>query len=61
MTACLLAVIFTLGMGAERSWKRLRGFQWLAKVVSGVKFRDGIEVRQGVRMANTEASRRIAA
>jgi len=57
----MLAMIFKLGMGAERSWKRLRGFQWLAKVIGGVKFRDGIEVQQGVRKASSQASRRIAA
>jgi hypothetical protein len=57
----MLAMIFKLGMGAERSWKRLRGFQRLAKVIAGVKFHDGIEVPQGVRKASTQASRRIAA
>jgi putative transposase len=40
----MLAMIYKLGLCAERSWRRVRGFQWLAKVVEGVKFRDGIEV-----------------
>jgi putative transposase len=57
----MLAMIFKLGMGAERSWKRLRGFQWLAKLIGGVKFRDGIEAQQGVRKASHQTSRRIAA
>jgi len=39
-----LAMIFKLGLCAERSWRRLRGFQWLGKVIEGVKFCDGIAV-----------------
>ena len=31
----MLAMIFKLGMSAERSWRRLRGFEWLAKVIRG--------------------------
>ena len=42
-------MIFKLGLSAERSWRRLRGFQWLTKVIDGMKFRDGIEVQQRVR------------
>jgi transposase-like protein len=40
----MLGMIFKLGMSAEKSWRRLRGFEHLAKVIEGVKFRDGIEV-----------------
>jgi len=29
----MLAMIYKLGQSAERSWRRLRGFEWLAKVV----------------------------
>lgn len=57
----MLSMIFKLGMSAEKNWRRLRGFQWLAKVVDGVKFRDGIEVQQRVRKAGNQAPRRIAA
>lgn len=57
----MLAMIFKLGMSAEKNWRRLRGFQWLAKVIDGVTFRDGIEVQQRVRKAGNQASRRIAA
>ena len=35
---------FKLGMCVEGKWKRLRGFDYLAKVISGVKFKDGEEV-----------------
>jgi hypothetical protein len=29
----MLAMIYKLGQSAERSWRRLRAFEWLAKVV----------------------------
>ena len=29
---------------ARQQWRRLRGFDYLAKVITGVKFKDGIEV-----------------
>ena len=28
----------------RKKWRRLRGFDYLAKVITGVKFNDGIEV-----------------
>jgi hypothetical protein len=31
-------------LGLRKQWRRLRGFDYLAKVITGVKFRDGIEV-----------------
>ncbi len=40
----MLAMICKLGMSAEKRWRRIRGFHYLAKVFDGVKFRDGIEV-----------------
>jgi len=57
----MLSMIFKLGMSAEKNWRRLRGFEWLAKVIDGVKFSDGIEVQQRVRKAGNQALRRIAA
>ena len=57
----MLSMIFKLGMSAEKNWRRLRGFQWLAKVIDGVKFRDGIEVQQRVRKADNQVPRRAAA
>jgi hypothetical protein len=42
----MLAMIFKLGMSAQRSWRQLRGFGCLAKVIDGVKFRDGIEIHE---------------
>lgn len=38
-----LSMAHKLMMEAERHWRRLNGYQLLGKVVSGVKFEDGIE------------------
>ena len=40
----MLHMMFKLGQCAEKTWRRLRGFDYLAKVVTGIKFRDGVEV-----------------
>ena len=39
-----LTMIFKLAQAAEKSWRRLKGYALLPKVVRGVKFNDGIEV-----------------
>ena len=40
----MLHMMFKLGQCAQENWRRLRGFAYLAKVITGVKFKDGIEV-----------------
>ena len=40
----MLAMIYKLGMSAEKRWRRILGFEYLARVIEGVKFKDGIEV-----------------
>lgn len=42
----LLQMMFKLGQCAQHNWRRLRGFDDLNKVVTGVKFKDGVEVNQ---------------
>jgi len=39
-----LAMVFKLVETAQKSWRRLRGYNQLPKVIQGVKFTDGIEV-----------------
>jgi putative transposase len=41
----MLHMMFKLGMCAEENWRRLRGFSYLAQVITGVEFKDGIEVK----------------
>lgn len=35
-------MIFKLTMSAQRNWRKLNGSNWLADVIEGVKFEDGI-------------------
>lgn len=37
-------MIFKLGECAQKNWRCQRGFCYLAKVIAGVRFKDGIEV-----------------
>jgi putative transposase len=39
-----LAMVYKLVEAAQKSWRRLRGYNQLPKVIQGVKFTDGIEV-----------------
>ena len=54
-------MIYKLGQSAERSWRRLRGFEWVEKVVEGGKFSDGIEVKMQTRVKPKNQPSRIAA
>ena len=56
----MLSMIYKMGRCAEKSWRRLRGFRQLAKVIQGVRFNDGIEPhrgQQGRRMNNPPYTR----
>ncbi len=37
-------MMFKLGRCAEKTSRRLRGFDYLAKVITGIKFKEGVEV-----------------
>ena len=39
----MLHMVFKLGQCAQENWRKLRGFDYLAEVITGVKFKDGIE------------------
>jgi transposase-like protein len=47
----MLAFVYKLGTCAEKRWRRIRGFEHLAKVITGVKFKDGIEVTESRKAA----------
>ena len=38
----LMAMMFKLAIAAEQSFRRIKGFDWLADVVRGVEFIDGM-------------------
>jgi putative transposase len=39
----MLHMMFKLGQCAEKTWRRLRGYRELPKVIAGIQFADGIE------------------
>lgn len=39
----MLHMMFKLGQCAEKTWRRVRGFKELPKVIAGIQFTDGIE------------------
>jgi len=47
----MLHMMFKLGQCAQKNWRRQRGFNYLAKVITGVKFKDGIEVTESDQVA----------
>jgi len=47
----MLSLAYKLAMSAEPKWRKLRGFDHLAKVITGVKFKDGIETQEPDRSA----------
>jgi hypothetical protein len=57
----ILALVYRLGMSAQKRWQKLRGFKRLGEVIRGVKFVDGIraDAAQGERLRKD--SSRIAA
>lgn len=40
----MLHMMFKLGQCAQKRWNRLRGFNELGKVITGVRFKNGIEI-----------------
>jgi len=42
----MLHMMFKLGQCAEKKWRRLRGYDYLTKVITGVEFKNGPEVTE---------------
>jgi transposase-like protein len=47
----MLHMMFKLSQCAALNWRRLRGFNYLAKVIEGVPFKDGIEIKKSDQVA----------
>ncbi len=47
----MLHMTFKLGQCAEKNWRKLRGFNYLAKVIEGIPFKDGIEIDESNQIA----------
>lgn len=52
----MLHMMFKLGQCAEQNWRKLRGFGYLAKVITGVAFKDGIEATENARSLHGQQS-----
>lgn len=46
-----LTMVFKLALSAQKHWRKLRGYQLIEKVVKGVRFKDGIEVKNEEKVA----------
>lgn len=46
LLSSLLSMLFKLALCAETSFRRIKGFNWLAEVIRGVKFTDGVKQDQ---------------
>lgn len=44
-------MMFKLSQCAELNWRKLRGFNYLAKVIEGVPFKNGIEINKSDQVA----------
>jgi hypothetical protein len=47
---------FKLGQEAEKSWRRIRGFDHLAKVITGIRLKDRIEVKDDIQQCSMAAA-----
>lgn len=53
--ATMLALMFKLALAAEQSFRKLKGFTHLAKVIAGVRFVDGVEKSEGQAISRAAA------
>lgn len=54
-----LAMAFKLAIVAQKRWRRLRGYQQLADIIQGIKFKDGEPVTQGSQQNTASAVHQI--
>ena len=47
----MLHMMFKLSQYAEKNWRKLRGFNYLAKVIEGVLFKNGIQIIKSEQIA----------
>jgi transposase-like protein len=40
-----LTMVFKLALSAQKHWRKLKGYQLIEKLIKGIRFKDGIEVR----------------
>lgn len=50
----ILALVFKLVQSAEKRWLRIRGFKYLADVIEGVPFKDGLRVEEDTQITDQQ-------
>jgi hypothetical protein len=50
----ILALVFKLVEGAQKSWRRIRGFKYLFDVIKGVPFKDGLRVENDTQLIDQQ-------
>ena len=53
--ATMLSLMFKLALAAEQSFRRLKGFGYLAQVIAGVRFVDGVENSEDQKLSRAAA------
>ena len=48
---CTLTMVYKLAITAEKHWRKLRGHELIEKVINGIKFKDGEEIKEKERVA----------
>jgi putative transposase len=56
-SASILSMVFKMGMSAQRTWRRLKGFEHLGRVLEGFQFKD---VQESGRITRKSTRRRAA-
>ena len=46
-----LTKVYKLGLEAQKAWRRLNGADQIAKVITGVRFADGVEITKNQQAA----------
>ena len=46
--ASILSMVFKLCKSAEQRWLKLRGAELIAKVITGIEFKNGVEVQKDI-------------
>lgn len=41
-----LSMVYKLGISAQKNWRKLRGHELITKIIQGIKFKDGEEVKE---------------
>lgn len=44
--AAVLSMVYKMSLNAQKGWRRLRGYELISKIIEGIEFKDGEEVKK---------------